>query len=334
MPSAQQASSVAAHRHTLRHPSLKTLPALGMLALVTALLMPLNAGAAEPIVTTDDVDRFYQLYEATEGTPTADQLQRDYLDQGTDGLKHFARIRNITGMRIAKALTDRPEIYVQARECAAVLPAVKVRVGRALNQFAELYPAASFPPVTVSVGRGRPVAVAGPTDGINIGLEALCATTFINPDIEDRFVRVMTHEFIHVQQAPELTDKQNPTVLDLSFVEGTAEFLTELLTGDVAYAYMADLVKGRELEIESRFQAQMDYTDLSQWLYNSTAAQPQDLGYWVGYRIAKSYYAHAEDKRQALKDLITTHDPKAILARSGWKPGMTLEPVSSGTPGK
>ncbi|MCD9087103.1 DUF2268 domain-containing putative Zn-dependent protease [Stenotrophomonas sp. SY1] len=298
---------------------------LKVLGLGAALWMLAVPAGAEPLVSTSDVERFYEIYEATDGKPTAEQLQREYLDQGSDGLKHFARIRKITGERIAKAILDRPEIYVRARECAVVLPAAKVRVGDALNRFSELYSAAQFPPVTISVGRGRPVAVAGPSDGINIGLEALCATTFINPNVEDRFVRVMVHEFIHVQQKPELTDKTNPTVLDLSLAEGVAEFVTELLTGDVAYAYMADLVKGRELEIETGFQAEMNSTDLSNWLYNSTASDPGDIGYWVGYRIAKSYYSNAADKRQALKEIITMSDAKKFLADSGWKPGVGAE---------
>jgi len=285
-----------------------------------ALLMPALWAHAEPTVVTDDVDRFYRIYAAADGHPTADQLQREYLDQGSDGLKHFSKIRNITGERIAKAINDRPEIYDQARQCAAVLPQVKARVGDALNRFSELYSDASFPAVTVSVGRGRPVAVAGPNDGINIGLEALCAAAFINPNIEDRFVRVMVHEFVHVQQVPELTDKPTPTVLEVSLVEGSAEFVTELLTGDVAYAYMADLVAGREAEIEQAFIADMDATDLSKWLYNSTPSKPGDLGYWVGYRIAKAYYSKADDKREALKTIISMKDAKEFLALSEWSP--------------
>lgn len=325
VPSFQHSSAVAFSGLARQCPTLVAVRIAKVLGFWTAFSMLAFSARAEPVVSTSDVERFYAIYEAADGKPTADQLQRDYLDQGTDGLKHFASIRKITGERIAKAIVDRPEIYVRARECVAVLPAAKTRVGSALNRFSELYSGARFPPVTISIGRGRPVAVAGPNDGINIGLEALCATTFINPDVEDRLVRVMVHEFIHVQQDPALTDKENATVLDVSLVEGSAEFVTELLTGDVAYAYMADLVKGQELEIETRFQADMASTDLSKWLYNSTPSNPQDLGYWVGYRIAKAYYSNAKDKRQALEEIITMSDARAILAGSGWKPGSGIE---------
>jgi hypothetical protein len=44
----------------------------------------------------------------------------------------------------------------------------------------------------------------------------------------------------------------------------------------------------------------------------------------VGYRIVKSYYLHATDKRAALRDIIQVQDVKAFLAKSGWFPGIIL----------
>jgi uncharacterized protein YjaZ len=85
------------------------------------------------------------------------------------------------------------------------------------------------------------------------------------------------------------------------------------------------MVTGHEKEIETAFAADEDKTDLSHWLYNSTADKPADLGYWVGYRIMKSYYQHAADKRQAFRDIIQISDPKAFLAKSGWYPGIVLQ---------
>jgi hypothetical protein len=77
----------------------------------------------------------------------------------------------------------------------------------------------------------------------------------------------------------------------------------------------------REMDIETRFVADEDKTDLSQWIDNGTLTEPGDLGYWVGYRIVKSYYDHAVDKREALRDIIEMKDAKGFLARSGWRPG-------------
>lgn len=62
------------------------------------------------------------------------------------------------------------------------------------------------------------------------------------------------------------------------------------------------------------------------WLYSGpgTPDAPGDLGYWVGYRIAKSYYQHADDKQEAIRDIIEVRDGEAFLAKSGWVPGIEL----------
>ncbi len=143
-------------------------------ALVCASLASAAFTAPEPVIATEDVARFYELYDATNGHPTADQLQQ-YLDAGSDGLHEFAKQRNTTGARIASAMAEHPEIYADARRCMTVLPRVRQRVKGALQKLGRLYPEAQFTSITIAVGRGRPVAITGPGEGVKIGLEALCA---------------------------------------------------------------------------------------------------------------------------------------------------------------
>jgi hypothetical protein len=126
------------------------------------LLMPLGyttialaatpAAPAGPRIQTEDVYRFYKLYDATGGHPTADQLQHDYLDPGTGGLHNLAKVRNVTGARIADNIAKHPEMYSDARQCIAALPRVRQRVEVALRKLGRLYPEAQFPPVTIVVG--------------------------------------------------------------------------------------------------------------------------------------------------------------------------------------
>ena len=281
--------------------------------------------AAEPVIETSDVDRFYKVYDAAGGRPTAEALQYDYIDPGSDGLHELARLRKVTGQSIAEAIAKRPKIYSEARDCVAALPRVRERLAVVLRKLGDLYPEARFPPITIAVGRSKPVGVGSRDTGVQIGLEALCATGWINPDVEDRFVGVIAHEYAHVQQAVAFSETENVTVLAASLEEGAAEFVAELTTGSISYSYMSGLTAGREREIETAFAADADKTDLSDWLYNSTPEKPADLGYWVGYRIVKSYYQHADDKRQALRDIFEMTNPKEFLAKSGWRPGVALD---------
>lgn len=293
--------------------------------LAMALALAASPGAdVEPVIETGDVDRFFEVYDEAGGHPAADVLQREYLDRGSVGLQQLARMRNVTGQSIAAAIAARPEIYAEARDCLGVLPRVRNRLVVALRKLRDLYPGMRLAPITIAIGRGKPVGVGGRDTGVQIGAEALCATDWMNPNIEDRFVRVIMHEYAHVQQAVAFSENDGATVLAASLEEGAAEFLTELTTGAISYAYLDGLVAGREREIETAFAADAHKTDLSDWLYNSTPQKPADLGYWVGYRIVQSYYHHADDKHAAIRDILEMTDPEEFRARSGWQPGVAL----------
>jgi uncharacterized protein YjaZ len=86
--------------------------------------------------------------------------------------------------------------------------------------------------------------------------------------------------------------------------EGVAELIAELISGNVGNARHAAWTQGKEAEIETAF--------------------TRELGYWVGYHIAKTYYLRSGDRKAALKNLIELDDPKAFLVASGWTPGIPL----------
>ena len=283
------------------------------------------AQAPGPQITTD-ASRFYALYDSTGGKPSVAQLA-GYLAEGSTGLGELAKARRVTPERMAEAIASQPGV-AQGRSCLAELPAVKQRLVQVFGKLQAIYPQAAFPPVTLAVGRGRPVGLTSKS-GVIIGLEALCAADFMNPNVQDRFVHVIAHEYVHIQQTG-LNDFEpgdpHATVLRVSLGEGIAEFIAELISGNVGNSRHAAWTRGREVHIESAFALDVDSTDLSPWLYNYKpgSQEPYDLGYWVGYRIAKAYYLQARDKRDAVRALIQQDNPKAILAASGWTPGMWM----------
>ena len=107
-------------------------------------------------------------------------------------------------------------------------------------------------------------------------------------------------------------------------LEGVAEFVAELISGKVAYSHLPALVAGREHDIESRFLRERSLRQHSGWIGGGSTEQPGELGYWVGYRIAKAYYRHSEDKSKAIREILEMRDAEGFLARSGWYPGIEL----------
>lgn len=304
---------------------------MGKMVLITmCALLLLGSGSTKPQFVTSDVTRFYAIYRASDGHPTAYELQRDYIDVGSAGLHRLARERrHITGAAIAAEIVKYPAMYGNAEKCTPYLPRVGERLQTVFANFRSIYPEAKFLPITIVISHGKPAGIAD-KDGVIIGLDPTCYTKWGNPNLEDLLVHEITHEMVHVQQAlavPAYYNDARPTVLQDALIEGSAEFITELTSGEaaeVAYANFARRTRGHEVEIEQAFLADQNDTGLSQWLDNSTLATPGDLGYWVGYRIVKSYYEHASDKRLAVRNIIRMNDPKAFLAASGWYPGIHI----------
>ena len=103
--------------------------------------------------TTSIVSTRYTI--STAGKPTAAQVQKDYLDRASPGLVAFEKLRNITSDNVASEIAKHPETFADARRCAAVLPAVKVRLAAALANFEFSIPRRVFPPITILIGRGH-----------------------------------------------------------------------------------------------------------------------------------------------------------------------------------
>ena len=282
--------------------------------------------SARVAIVTSDVERFYALYDDPAIAAQPDVLATRYLADASPGLVEFMAMRRITPERVAMALREKPDLYRDARGCANTLGNVRGRLTAATDRLAELYPPAIFPPITIAMSRGTPVAAAD-GKGLYVSLEALCAAKFFEADDEDRFVHVIAHEYVHAQQPLAQVESHSDSVLHASLVEGAAEFVAEQIGGSVAYTHLHRWAAGREAAVERDFSAEKDgNANDSRWVYNQlgTPDWPGDLGYWVGYRIVKSYYSRAPDKAAALKAIIEMRDPAAFLAASGWTPGMKL----------
>jgi hypothetical protein len=298
------------------------LAASGAFAQVPERIRPNALPMAE--IRTSDVDLFYRIYDAASGSPNADALQHGYIDAGSDGVRQFIPDRIKSAEALATTIASNPAVYNNARACMAALPAVRTRLALVFKKIAAIDSDAIYPPIIVLIGRNNSGGTTGKS-GVLIGLEVICRADWLQPSIEDRLVHLIAHEYAHVQQFPQGGEDAVPdTVLKQSLVEGGAELIAELTSGEASESHLERWTKGRERKIGEAFLADIDSKNLKPWLYNGvgTPEKPGDLGYWVGFCIAKSYYDRAKDKRAAMKTLLELKDPKKILADSGWKPGV------------
>ncbi|MEJ0029211.1 MAG: hypothetical protein WDO15_02025 [Bacteroidota bacterium] len=73
-----------------------------------------------------------------------------------------------------------------------------------------------------------------------------------------------------------------------------------------------------EQELWKQLKDEMCSSKTNNWLYNFSTVKdkPADLGYYMGYTIAREYYKNATDKNQAVVEIIEMNNPLVFLEKS------------------
>ena len=289
---------------------------------VSLVLVALVAGACGSELTsnpdsvrlvTEDIDRFWQVLNTSDGADIAPRLRHDYLEPGTPGLQDFIDGRIISARRLAQRIDEDRHRYEAARSSSQSIAAMEPALRDVFRKLKLLYPAALFPDVYFVIGR---LNSGGTTSrrGLIIGAE-------MYPDPNDYPV-IVAHELIHVQQglgSGRWRTLWRRTLLERAFLEGSADFLGEMISGDHINHRAHEYGLAREAQLWGEFRAEMGESDVGGWLYSGAPdGRPADLGYFFGYRIARAYYERAEDKSRAVEELLNPHDVAALLIASGY----------------
>lgn len=293
---------------------------------------------ARAIFVTSDIENFWTAYDAGGSAGNSAPFQTDYLDRASLGLRDFIKSRNLTAASLASMVRTYPRYFADIRPSTLRLAMDQTLLGRIRDNYrkvATMYPAAVFPPVTFLIGR---FSTGGTTSlgGMLVGLEFYSITASTPLDELGQFQRdnvrpmdslpvIVAHEHAHILQGREggIAAKLSKNLLDQSLLEGGADFVAYLVTGQNINARLQAWAIPREAQVWAEFKAAMHGSDISQWLYNqgsATADRPGDLGYFIGYRIAESFYNRTADKRQALRTIIEASNSDAFLAQSGYAP--------------
>jgi hypothetical protein len=283
-----------------------------------------------------DIANFWRAYDAGGRDGSASAFQTEYLDRATPGLRDFVALRSISATSLAQMVRAFPRYFADIRPRVAALseesPAAQ-RIRQGYARVKALYPAATFPSVTFAVGR---FSTAGTTsaNGMLIGVEFYGLGPGTPLDELGPFQRnnarpldslpvIVAHEHAHILQmnARALFAKSGKNLLEQALLEGSADFVGELVSGGNINSSLRAFAIPREAALWTEFSAEMRGVNVSRWLYNqgqATPDRPGDLGYFIGYRIVEAFYRKAADKAAALRDIIEVRDAEAFLASSGY----------------
>jgi hypothetical protein len=284
-------------------------------------------------IDTGDADRFAALFERTGGRPTAEQLQREYLDRGSYGVKVFTPDRIRDASNLAAKIAAKPDWYTKAiRTC---LPVVKETTGElraTYLAFRGLFPERALPRIYLVVGAGNSGGTAGPGAQV-LGLETLCRISETPDQLRSILRSFYAHETVHVFQGELDVEKMGNVLLGNVLIEGAADFIATLVTGRQMDPARAAWAAPREAELWRQFEADLVTTrglrrdqikpgspaaeSFNRWVENygsSPKGWPGEAGYWMGQRIWQRWYDRQPDKRAAIRGMLELKDPNAVLA--------------------
>jgi len=187
------------------------------------------------------------------------------------------------------------------------------------HQMVDWYPNAVLPKVYFVMGRlntGGTIKEAGLIMGAEMfgpqGEEAPVQAR-INFDY---IPAIVAHELIHFQQ----NYPPSRSLLDQTIREGTADFVAYVIQGRPLNHHLDDWALPKAQTLWKQFKAAMDGRKYAPWMYTGSPIKggPNDVGYWMGFQIAKAYYLKQEDPKQAVHDILNIKDFKAFLAESGY----------------
>ena len=256
---------------------------------------------------TADVDRFYAALDRLEsgGKPF-----KGYIDEGSKGLQGFLAYRIYNADSLLKTVRERKQEYINGRDNLRGLDSKKKRIRASYAAMKYWYPDAVFPPIYFVVGRFNSGGTVS-EDGIILGHE-------MQHDLEG-LPGLVAHELIHFQQEFQI-DENHWNLLASSLNEGGADFIGELISGQNINALNYKFGEQHLEKLALEFVVSMEKDDNTDWLYGTSGKdhRPNDLGYWMGYKITKAYFDKATDKKQAIYDILHIADAKAFLEKSGF----------------
>lgn len=262
---------------------------------------------------TSDIPRFWAVLDRATSENLAALLQREYLNAGTPGLQEFLSISIGSADALAEAVESRRERYEEIRELSLNVDAAERAIRAPLYALEYLYPDAVFPDIYFVIGRLKSGGTARGR-GLFIGTEMFHNVEGLRS--------IVAHELIHFQQLATgqyYAAAEAPSLLALAILEGSADFLAELISGIRGNPRAQEYGRAHERELWAQFQLEMRGTDVDPWFYgNPPGERPADLGYFIGYRITEAYYEEATNKKQAIRDILTTRDFLKLLEQSGY----------------
>lgn len=284
-------------------------------------------------IITSDLDNFWMAFDALENSKDSVQtIQRMYIDKASPEFKKFMGLRDFTAEDYVGWIRSAPNFWKTVRPLTLAVKDKKDAIDGVYETMSEWYDGFRPPDICFAIS---PLQTGGTTDDglILLGTEIVA----VNPDAVDisnihgffkkvfenmtgDITALVAHELVHTHQPH--GDNENSSLLSQAITEGSADFIGSLILGKLTLSpAIFEYGDEHEKELWAEFQADIKANkgfEETDWFYDYNSDRPADLGYYLGFKIAESYYNTSKDKKMAVKEILETQDEHSFLLKSNY----------------
>jgi hypothetical protein len=313
-----------------------TYPAIRIKLFIAFLFFHISAFAQSRIVETRDINNYWMAFDSIRNTNDYSKqlefINRIYIKGGTPGVAAFIKARGYTDTLWVNNINAYPKFWASIRSNTLQAFESARELEKQVKKLKNIYPDLKPSKIYFEIG-GLNTGGTTSSDNVLIGTEIVSGDQ--NTDVSEfkgtwlknifsngkssGIVYLNLHEYIHTQQRG-IT--QN--VLGQAIREGSCDFIAELvMEKPIATGYLT-FGRAHADSLKQEFKKDMFSGRYSSWFYNGgDEGDKADLGYYIGYEIAKGYYKNAKNKKQAVKELISVDQSSAaavesLLLKSGY----------------
>ena len=282
-------------------------------------------------IVTSDIDHFWEAYDkiiaSKDSAEQYQYLQSLFLDKGSPGLKAFMEARGYTPASYIEVINSYPLFWSSIREntyeAKSYAKALELEVAKIEKLYPDLKPAKVYFTIGALMSNGTTMdslvlfgAELALADENTVTKEFPDTRGHLRPYFDGNPIKQITflasHEFVHTQQKITVGNHLLPQCV----IEGVAEFVAVKARKKPSPTPAISYGEANTDQVRHRFQKEMFSPYTNNWLYNSfeNEFETRDMGYYIGYAICEKYYDKADDKAQAIKEMIELdyNDDKAL----------------------
>ncbi|MEM8524280.1 MAG: DUF2268 domain-containing putative Zn-dependent protease [Bacteroidota bacterium] len=290
------------------------------------------------LIFTKDIDHFWEAYDHLAECHTKEDsiqsFQSRYINKASEGFQEFLKVRKFTAREYYANVKRSPKFWESIRTNTLKIKTMLPELEEVYAAYETAFPGHEKPKICFAIGCLR---TAGTVSGgyLLVGSEMIVTDEDTDKSelgswekavLPNEFTlkKIVAHEYIHALQEfkfPVYWSLLNHRVLFMSLMEGSCDFLAKMIVGETINGHIHEYGDANQAAVWVKFKKDMWTNKSRKWVYNGGNAPegiPADLGYYVGYKICESYYQKAEDKQQALEDILQLKSVKKLYVESDY----------------